>query len=137
MAVDSQGRYSYSITISGLSVVPLTPATTSTRPSLPNGARGIVNSIDGTTNYKPGSFITVNGTNLAVPATAELIPPPTVLGGSCVVFNDVPVNMLSTSPTQISAQIPDTLRPGMYVVQVRSLAMAQASEPVVITVQRP
>ena len=137
MTVDPQGTTAYSVTATGLSVVPLAPSTTSNRPIIPNGARGIVNSVDGSLSYRPGSFITVNGVNLATPATADQIPLPSVMGGSCVVFNDIAVPLISVSPGQISAQIPDNLRPGLYVVQVRSLATAQTSDPVVVTVQRP
>jgi YVTN family beta-propeller protein len=136
LAVDSSGT-AYAITLSGLSVIPLTASGTSSRPQITSGSGGIVNSSDGTPSFKPGSFITVSGTNLATPATADQIPPPTVLGGSCVVFNDVPLPLLQTSTGQISAQIPADIRPGRNVVQVRSLATAQSSDPLVITVQKP
>jgi uncharacterized protein (TIGR03437 family) len=66
-----------------------------------------------------------------------MLPLPTVMGGSCVTLNDVPLNLLQTAPDQITAQIPDDLRPGLYVAQVRSLANATQSDPVLITVQRP
>jgi len=131
---DSQGTV-YAITLSGLSVIPLTPAGAATRPAIAAGTRGVVNSADGTNNIKPGSFITVNGTNLAAPATATTIPVPTVLGGSCVTFGDIAVPLLQTSAGQIQAQVPETLRPGTQVVQVRSLATAQASDPVQVTVR--
>ncbi|MDX1980533.1 MAG: hypothetical protein SFV51_09715 [Bryobacteraceae bacterium] len=133
MVVDSAGN-AYILTISGLSVV---PTKTGARPVISSGARGILNSQDGTPNFRPGSFITVNGQNLAEPAIADTLPAPSVLGGSCVVFNDVPLPLLQTSQGQISAQIPENLvRPGLNVVQVRSLATAQQSDPVVVTVQR-
>ncbi len=136
MVVDSRGT-AYAITLSGLSVIPTTPAGTNTKPVITGGARGIVNSENGTTNFKPGSFITVTGQNLAQAGIADTLPPPTVLGGSCVVFNDVALPLLQSSPNQISAQIPeDLVRPGLNVVQVRSLSMAQSSDPVVVTVQR-
>ena len=136
MVVDSSGTV-YAITVSGLSVIPLTPASNATRPQINGGPRAIVNSEDGTPSYKPGSFITVTGSNLASPAVADELPVPKVLGGSCVVFNDVALPLLQTSPGQISAQIPATVRPGLNVVQVRSLATAQQSDPVVVTVARP
>lgn len=136
LVVDSEGN-AYAITISGLSVIPLTPSGTGTRPQITGGARGIVNSSDGTPNFRPGSFVTITGANLAAAATAEQVPPPTVLGGSCVTLNDVPLRLLQTSPRQISAQIPEDLRPGIHVAQVRSLATAQVSDPVVVTVQKP
>lgn len=166
MGMDSKGT-AYSITLSGLSVIPFSSPGTATRPQITPGARGIVNSADGTPNFKPGSFVTVNGTNLASASTADSIPDPTVLGGSCIVFNDVPLPLLETSSGQILAQVPATTRPGQNVMQVRSvedapqildsttpaarvfihfggpqahgysLATAQSSDPLVITVQKP
>jgi hypothetical protein len=133
MVVDSAGATVYAITLSGLSVISLAPSGPDTRPSI--NARGIVNSSDGTTNLRPGAFITVSGSNLAGPATADTIPPPTVLGGSCVTFGDISVPLLSTSKGQIQAQIPDTLPAGTHVVEVRSLATAQQSDPVIVTVR--
>lgn len=135
MVVDSQGNI-YAITISGLSFIPLTPPGAS-RPTIRGGARGILNAADGTPNLTPGAFVTVQGSNLAAPATADQVPPPSVLGGSCVTFSDVPLRLLQTSPEQIVGQLPEDIRPGQYVVQVRSLATAQSSDPVIVTVQRP
>jgi len=109
MAVNSAGTTAYMITLSGLSVVSLTPTGTDTRPAISAGARGIVNSADGTANFKPGSFITISGSHLADAATADTIPPPTVLGGSCVTFGDIAVPLLVSSSGQIQAQVPDTL----------------------------
>jgi hypothetical protein len=45
--------------------------------------------------------------------------------------------LLQTSRGQILAQVPENVSSGVNVVQVRSLAMAQASDPVMVTVQRP
>jgi len=135
MAVNSAGTTAYMITLSGLSVVSLTPSGTNTQPAIATGATGIVNSADGTTNFGPGSFITISGTNLASAATASTIPPPTVLGGSCVTFGDIAVPLLVTSSGQIQAQIPDTLPAGTQVLEVRSLATAQDSAPVLVTVK--
>ena len=135
MVIDSNGVV-YALTLSGLSVVPLTPATTSTQPEIANG--GIVNPADGTANVQPGSLITINGKNLASQATAaDPNAPPTVLGGSCVLVDNVAIPLLATSPTQISAQLPDTTNSGPNVVQVQSLWMAQASGRVVVTIQKP
>jgi hypothetical protein len=137
MVTNSAKSTAYAITLSGLSLVNLTQATSASKPNIPLGARGIVNSNDGTQNIRPGSFITVTGTSLGEPAAASQVPLPTVLGGSCVVFNDIPLPAIRTSPTQIAAQVPEDIRPGLYVVQVRSLATAQYSDPIVISVQRP
>ena len=137
MVADSAGTTLYAITLSGLSVIPLSPVTSANRPQIAPGQRGIVNAIDGSTTIRPGSFIAVNGTNLASQAVADIIPPPTVLGGSCVTFSDTSIPLLETSPGQIGGQVPDTLRPGIYVVQVRSLGNALSSDPVLLTVQKP
>ncbi len=136
MVLDERGT-AYSITVSGLSVIPLQFTGSVPRPAIASGTRGILNANNGTTNFGPGSFVTVTGTSLADTATATQVPLPIVLGGSCVTLSDVPLSILQTSPTQITAQIPDDLRAGQYVAQVRSLATAQQSDPIVITVQRP
>jgi YVTN family beta-propeller protein len=135
MVVNSAGTVAYAITISGLSVISLAPTGANTQPTINPGASGIVNSADGSANITPGSFITVSGQNLASKATASTAPPPTVLGGSCVTFGDIAVPLLATSAGQIQAQVPDTLVPGTQIVQVRSLAAAQDSTPVTITVR--
>lgn len=54
-----------------------------------------------------------------------------------MVFNDMALPLIQTSRRQISTQIPAEVRPGQNVVQVRSLATAQSSDPIVVTVQRP
>jgi YVTN family beta-propeller protein len=133
MVVDSN-YVAYILTISGLTVIPLTPNGVST-PAVTTGAKGIVNSADGTQNIKPGTFININGSALASTASATTTPPPTLLGGSCVTFNDVPLQLLKTSPTQIQAQVPTNIISGTNVVVVHSLDNAQASTPVMITVQ--
>ena len=104
MVVDSAGTV-YALTLSGLSVVPLTPATSATQPQIA-ASGGVVNAISPTSAIKPGSFITIKGTSLASAATASTLPPPTLLGGSCVLVGDVAIPLLSTAPNQISAQIP-------------------------------
>ncbi len=134
MVVDSAGTTAYAITLSGLSVISLTPTGPDTRPSIATSS-GVVNAADGSSNIKPGSFITINGSNLAAGATASTIPPPTILGGSCVTFGDVAVPLLSTAGGQIQAQVPTNLQGGTQVVVVRSLATAQDSDPILVTVK--
>jgi len=135
MVVDSTGSTAYALTLSGLSVMPLSASTPDTRPAIAPGARGIVNSADGTQNIRPGSFITISGANLASAAVADSVPPPTVLGGSCVTFGDVSVPLLQTSSGQIQAQVPDTMKTGTQIVEIRSIATAQASDPVTVTIR--
>jgi len=136
MAVDASGTV-YAITLSGLSVIPMARSGAPVRPAIAAGGRGIVNANTGTTTFTPGAFITVTGSNLAGAATSDTLPLPTVLGGACVTMSDVPLPLLQTGGGQITAQIPDTLRPGIYVAQVRSLAEASQSDPVLITISKP
>lgn len=134
MVIDSN-NVAYIITVSGLSVVPLTPGG-APAPQI-SSKSGIINSTDGSTNLRLGGFVTVNGTNLASSGTAGSLSSPTVLGGSCLIFNDVALPLLQTSSGQISAQIPSTINSGANVVQVVSLATGQQSTPSVVTVLPP
>jgi uncharacterized protein (TIGR03437 family) len=115
-----------------LTVAPTAPATDANRPQITR----VVNSSDGSTNIQPGSFITITGAALADAATANALPAPTVLGGSCVTFNNTTLPLLQTSSGQILAQVPQNVSAGANVVAVRSLALAQASDPMMVTVQR-
>jgi YVTN family beta-propeller protein len=133
IAVDRDGT-AYLITVSGMTMVPLTPVGAS-RPQIASGLAGIVNATDGTRNFRPGSFVLINGANLAMPSTPDQLPPPTVAGGSCVTFSNLQLPILRASTTQILAQVPDTISPGNYVAVVRSLATGQRSDPVLVTVQ--
>jgi YVTN family beta-propeller protein len=135
MVVDANGM-AYVISTSGLTVAPTTALAATQAPRLPNGARGIVNANDNSLTFRPGSFITINGLNLASAGTADALPLPTLLGGVCATMNDVPLPLLQTSPTQISAQIPDTVRPGQNIFQLRSLMNGTQTEPLVINVSR-
>jgi hypothetical protein len=131
MVVDATGSTVYAITLSGMSVIPLAAAITSTQPAITS----VVNAIDGSSNLQPGSFVTIKGSNLASTAAATTIPPPAVLGGSCVTMGETAVPLISTSSSQIQAQIPTNLPTGTQVVEVRSLGMAQDSAPVTVTVR--
>jgi YVTN family beta-propeller protein len=133
MVIDKD-NVAYIITLSGLSVVPLTPNGVNI-PQIATTSRAIVSATDGSTNLKIGGVININGTNLASGSVASQLPPPTVLGGSCVTFNDVALPLLQTAPGQIQAQLPTNVSPGTNVVQVRSLANGQQSASVLVTVQ--
>jgi DNA-binding beta-propeller fold protein YncE len=133
MVVDANG-VAYAITLSGLSVMPTAPATSATLPATA-GSKAVINATNGSSSFAPGAFIQINGTNLASTATATALPAPTVLGGSCVLVDDVAIPLLSTSPTQIMAQLPATIRGGTNVLEVRSLTNAQRSTPVVVAIQ--
>jgi hypothetical protein len=133
MVVDSAGTTAYAITLSGLSVISLTPAGGNTQPAISTG--GVVNSNGAAAVITPGSFVTITGKNLASTGVASTLPPPTVLGGSCVTFGDIALPLLSTSSGQIQAQVPVTMLPGTQLVEVRSLATAQDSAPITVTVK--
>jgi DNA-binding beta-propeller fold protein YncE len=133
MVVDGNGT-AYAITMSGLSVVPTAATGGSSVPTLAT-TKSVINANNGSAVFSPGSFVTITGTNLASTATATTLPPPTVLGGSCVLVDGVAIPLLSTSPTQIQAQIPASIRSGSNVFQVRSLDKAQRSTPIVVSVQ--
>jgi hypothetical protein len=133
MVVDSN-YVAYILTLSGLTVIPLTPNGVST-PAVMSGNLGVVNASSGTPAIQLGSFININGNALASTATASTTPPPTVLGGSCVTFNDVPLQLLSTSANRIVAQVPTNIVTGTNVVVVHSLDNAQSSTPVMVSVQ--
>ena len=79
----------------------------------------------------------MNGKMHVALAVANALPTPTVLGGSCVVMNNVAIPLLQTSSGSIAAQIPATMRAGEVVMEVRSLATAQSSSPVVVTIKAP
>lgn len=132
MAVDASGTV-YALTLSGLSVAPITTTTAATAPGA-TLTRPVVNANNGSTTFSPGSFIAINGANLASSATADSLPAPTVLGGSCVLFNGTAIPLISTSPTQIVGQLPATIRPGSNVMQIRSLNNAQRSKPLLVTI---
>jgi DNA-binding beta-propeller fold protein YncE len=133
MVVDANG-IAYAITLAGLSVMPTATTTTATSPATAS-SKAVVNATNGSSTFAPGAFIQINGTNLASTAAATTLPAPTVLGGSCVLVDDVAIPLLSTSPTQIMAQLPSTVLAGTNVLEVRSLTNAQRSTPVVVSIQ--
>ena len=135
LVVDTAG-IAYAITVSGLTMIPLQLSGTPIRPAITAGSRGVVNSTDGTPNLSVGAFITINGANLGAASTADKGATPRVLGGSCVTVNDLPLELLSVSATQISARIPDNVIPGTAILQVKSLAVAEQSDPVVISIRK-
>jgi hypothetical protein len=132
LAVDSNG-ITYAITLSGLSVIPMASAAAA-RPQI--AQHGIVNSTDGTAAIRAGSFIIINGTNLAAPATAMELPLPTVLGGSCVVLKRCRAAAPSDGVGSDLRAIPAEMRPGQSVVQVRTLMAGASSDPMVLAIQR-
>ncbi len=88
-----------------------------------------------TRSSQAGRFPWFNFRGVMELSIATSLPPPSVLGGSCVTFNDVALPLLQTSANQIQAQIPTTVTTGTNVVQVISLATGLQSTSAVVTVQ--
>ncbi|MBI2822107.1 MAG: hypothetical protein HYX74_07760 [Acidobacteria bacterium] len=130
MAMDSSNN-AYLLTFSGLSIVSLRAAAGRT-PSFQ--ASGVVNSASGTRPVSPGTLITIFGSNLADSAEASTTPWPRTLGGVCVTANEVAIPLLSTSPTQIDAQLPPDLGTGRVTLTVRSTRLGQVSAGVQVQV---
>ena len=133
MVVDSN-NVAYVLTISGLTVIPLTPNGAPT-PVVTTGSWRhcqCYRLLHRTSRLERSSISTEAPWPPA--AAASTIPAPTVLGGSCVTFNDVPLPLLKTSANQIVAQVPTNIVSGTNVVVVHSLDIAQASTPVMVTV---
>jgi hypothetical protein len=126
MVVDAAGT-AYILTLSGLTVVPMTVN------GAPVPVLNAVRPVTGTA-MSPGSFVNIVGSALADAETANTLPAPTVLGGSCVTFNDVSLPLLKTAAGTIQAQIPANVMTGSNVVVVRSLATGQFSNSVIVNV---
>jgi uncharacterized protein (TIGR03437 family) len=134
MAVDPSGSTAFVLTTSGLSMIPLSPATTQNVPQL--GGLPVLNAANFSSAVAPGGLISIIGRNLASDAVASTSPLPTLLGGSCVTLNNVPLHLLATTPGQINAQLPPTLAAGRYPLVVRSISGRAASNPANVTVSR-
>ncbi|HYR90677.1 MAG TPA: hypothetical protein VE422_41820 [Terriglobia bacterium] len=131
MAMDSSNN-AYLLTLSGLSVVSLTAAG-GRAPSFT--ASGVVNNASRRPGpVSPGSLITIFGTNLADSAVVSAAPLPRSLGGVCVTANEIAIPLISTSPTQIDAQLPLELGAGRVTLTVRSTRLGQASAGVQIPI---
>jgi uncharacterized protein (TIGR03437 family) len=125
LAMDPSGNTAYALTTSGLSVIPLTPILPSERPTVTqNGVVSIANFL---TSLAPGSLAAVYGKNLASSGTAGAGSLPTLLGGSCITLNNVPLPLVATSDAQVNVQIPAELAAGTYPLVVRSIDRLAAS----------
>jgi uncharacterized protein (TIGR03437 family) len=134
MVVDASGTHAYILTTSGVSVIPLTPASGQGAPSLSGSA--MVNAANFQAAVAPGGLVSIMGRNLAASATAAVSPLPTILGGACVTFNGSPLFLLATSDSQINAQLPTTLAAGRYPLVVHNLTSQAPSGTANITVSK-
>jgi uncharacterized protein (TIGR03437 family) len=135
MALDSTGTNAYVLTVSGLSIIPLTPQPPSSRPNVAQNGVVSLGSYQGA--VAPGSLVGIFGSNLATQSTASTTPLPAILGGTCVTVNNVAIPLIATTSGQINAQIPPTLAAGKYPLVVHSITNQAASQfPVTVTVNK-
>ena len=90
----------------------------------------------GVSSAAQGSLITISGQNLASSASASGTPLPTMLGGACVTLDNNPIPLLSTSPTQITAQISPKTTAAKHTLVVHSIDQKAASASQSITVSK-
>jgi uncharacterized protein (TIGR03437 family) len=128
MLMDSSNNI-YMLTLSGLSVVSVTPST-GRAPSFSS----VVNTPSRSGSLAAGGLISILGTNLADVASANTSPLPTQLGGVCVTANEVTIPLISTSPTEIDAQLPSNLATGRVTLTIRSTKLGLSSQGVAILV---
>jgi uncharacterized protein (TIGR03437 family) len=134
MSYNAASSMVYAISTSGLSLIPMTPATTTNVPQVSGG--GIVDLADFQPRIAPGGLFSIFGKNLASTAAYSSTPLPTLMGGVCVTLNNVAIPLLATSATQINAQVPPTLAAGTYPLVIRSVANQVASSSVNATVSK-
>ena len=125
LAMDSAGNTAYALTTSGLSVIPLTPISPSERPDV--NQNGVVSLASQLTSLAPGNLAAINGKNLAGDGKSGAGSLPTILGGSCVTLNNVPLPLLATSDGAVNVQVPVELAAGTYPLVVRSIDRLAAS----------
>ncbi|HLK64047.1 MAG TPA: hypothetical protein VKU19_11440 [Bryobacteraceae bacterium] len=135
MTLDSTASTAYVLTTSGLSVIPIS-GTTSAQNTPQLAGTAVVNTANLTASIAPGGLISIVGKNLAATGTSSGTPLPSILGGTCITLNNVPIPLLATSPTQANAQVPFTLAAGRYPLVVRSIANQVASATANVTVAR-
>jgi uncharacterized protein (TIGR03437 family) len=134
LVIDSAGGHAYAISVSGLSVIPMTPVPVSAAPSL--GKTGVVNLANLRASLAADEMAAVYGTNLASDGSVSSGALPLILGGSCVTLNNVAVPLVLSGGGQINFQIPPGLAAGKYPLVVRSIANQAASNSTNVTVAK-
>ena len=132
MVTDASGNV-YLLTVSGLTVVSLAP-TSARAPSFT--ASGVVNTASRKASLSPGALISIFGSNLADSATVGSGSLPRLLGGVCVTANEVAIPLISTSPTEIDAQLPTEFGTGRVTLTVRSMSLGLSSPGVLVAINR-
>jgi uncharacterized protein (TIGR03437 family) len=95
------------------------------------GIRGAALSTPATQFLSPGALFTIFGSGFAA-APAHIAQPaarslPTVLGHACVMIGGVGASLLDVAPGRIDGQVPTSLSPGNFAVQV--VANCDSSSP--------
>jgi uncharacterized protein (TIGR03437 family) len=134
LVIDPTQTYAYSITTSGISVIPLTAPPAMNIPKVT--ANGVVNLASYQTAVAPGSLVSIFGSNLGASGSFISTPLPTVLGGTCVTLNNVAIPLELTSSGQINAQIPVNLAAGKYPLVIRSISNQTESASTTVTVAK-
>jgi len=132
MLADPSGNV-FVLTVSGLTVVSLTP-TGARAPSFTAG--GVVNTANRKPSLSPGALISILGSNLADSDTAGSGSLPRTLGGVCVTANEVAIPLISTSPTEIDAQLPTEFGTGRVTLTIRSTRLGVSSSGVLVALNR-
>ncbi len=125
LVIDSAGGNAYAITVSGLSVIPMTPVPASLQPTI--SKTGVVNLANLGTTLASNEMAAVYGTNLASAGTVTSGNLPLILGGTCVTLNNTAVPLVLSSAGQINFQVPPGLAAGKYPLVIRSVANQVAS----------
>ena len=134
LAVDIADNTAYSITSSGLSIIPIDVQPVTDRP-VP-ARNGVVNVGSYTTTIAPNGLVSIFGQNLGASAIASTSPLPTFLGGVCLTLGQVPLPLLMTSPGQINAVIPFDTAVGRGNLVIRNVDKKIASGTTAITVAK-
>jgi uncharacterized protein (TIGR03437 family) len=134
MAVDPTGASAYMISVSGLSIIPLTTIPAAQKPVVSRG--GAVNLASYQSAVAVNGLLSIFGSNLGSSAQAAAVPLPTILGGTCVTLNNVPLPLFVTTAGQLNAQIPPNTAAGTYPLVIHSIANQAASTSQNITVSK-
>jgi uncharacterized protein (TIGR03437 family) len=134
MAVDPGGATAYVLTVSGLTIVPMTPPNPAQAPQV--NQNGVVSFANSLPNLAPGGLAAIFGKQLASDGSTSDTPWPTVMGGTCVTLNNQPLPLALTTADRINAQIPNTLPAGRYQLVVRSIDRQMSSQVSLVTVSK-
>ena len=128
LAVSADQSTIYASTISGITVL----QSNFDQPAPPPVVTSVVSAADGVSAAASGGAVYINGTGLAVnSAGAGGYPLPTLLGGACVMVNNITIPLFAAAPNQLKAEMPFTVS-GSATMVVR--AAGGISSPFAFTV---